>query len=237
MYYWTAVTLGPLVLFTAVTMTGSLEFSQVIDRLVAVPWLERFLFKAISYIILWIGFGSLYGLMPNTRVHWWAATIGGIVAGTLWRLNACSARCTSPALSPRVRFAVASASSPILLIGIYFSWYIVLFGAQVSFVGQNHRASERLVCRQFLHSQPALSVGEISRRLNVPTSLINRLARAGPLAETTSDSSGVIPALRTNGVGGTKRDADIVESVLGDLRAAERSAPADLRFSDLAEKT
>ena len=275
-YYWASVTLGPLVLLTALTMTGSIEFSQVLDQFVAVPWLERFLFKAIPYIILWIGFGALYGLMPNTRVHWWAAAIGGIVAGTLWQLNSMLSTMYFSRVVSYSKIYGSLGILPIFLLGVYFSWFIVLFGAQVSYVVQNHRAilqqraSERLdqfgrerlacrlvllVCRQFLHSQPALSVGELSRRLNVPTSLINRLisrlAQTGILVEIANDSPGVIPArppdaititdvlhaLRTNSPASTKHDTDIVESLLGDLRTAERSAAANLRFSDLAGKS
>jgi membrane protein len=276
-YYWASVTLGPLVLLTALTMTGSAEFADTLNKFVHVPFLERFLFKAIPYAILWLGFGALYGLMPNTTVRWWAATAGGLVAGTLWQLNSIL---NTMYLSRVVTYSKIYGSLgiiPVFLIGVYFSWMIVLFGAQVSFAVQNHtaylqqRASERLdqlgrerlacrlvllVCRQFLNSLPPLTIEEISRRLTVPGSLIRRLttrlAEAGILTTTGTEPARIQPArlpdtftvadvlhvLRTNngGAASATRDDDIVESLLGDLRAAERAASSNLRFSDLAAR-
>jgi hypothetical protein len=48
----------------------------------------------------------------------------------------------------------------------------------------------------------------------------------------------VLHVLRTNngGAASATRDDDIVESLLGDLRAAERAASSNLRFSDLAAR-
>lgn len=275
-YYWASVTLGPLVLLTALTMTGSSEFAQTLDKFVAFPFLERFLFKAIPYIILWLGFGALYGLMPNTTVRWWAAAAGGLVAGTLWQFNSIL---NTMYLSRVVTYSKIYGSLgiiPIFLVGMYFSWLIVLFGAQVSFAVQNHRAylqqraseridqfgRERLACRlvllvsrQFLNSLPPLSVEELANRLTVPGSLIrrltDRLAIAGILTTTSGEPARIQPArqpdtitiadvlhiLRTNvGPANGKRDADIVDSLLGDLRNAERSANSNLRFSELAAR-
>ncbi|MBM3859742.1 MAG: YihY family inner membrane protein [Verrucomicrobia bacterium] len=218
-YYWASVTLGPLVVLTALTLTGSGEFAQTLNQFVAVPWLERFVFKALPYLILWLGFGALYGLMPNTSVRWWAAAAGGIVAGTLWQLNSIL---NTMYISRVVTYSKIYGSLgilPVFLLGLYFSWLIILFGAHVSFAVQNHtaylqqRASERLdqfgrerlacrlvllVSRQFLNSLPPLSIEEIASRLTVPGSLIRRLAtrlaEAGLLTLTADEPVRLQPA-------------------------------------------
>jgi len=75
--------------------------------------------------------------VPNTSVDWSAALYGGIVGGCLWLLNSI--------LNALNLSKVASMSAiygplgiiPIFLIGLYFSWLIVLFGAQVAYAAQN----------------------------------------------------------------------------------------------------
>ena len=92
----------------------------------------------------------MYGLMPNTRVRFHAAVIGGLVGGTLWQLNS---QLSTMYLSRVVTYSKIYGGMgivPVFLLGLYFSWLIVLLGAQVSFAAQNvhlymqQRVSERM---------------------------------------------------------------------------------------------
>ena len=38
-------------------------------------------------MVLWLPFALIYLLVPNTKVHFGAALIGGMVGGSLWHLN------------------------------------------------------------------------------------------------------------------------------------------------------
>ena len=40
----------------------------------------------IPYLIIWIGFTMLLFIMPNTRVHFYSALVGGILSGTMFQL-------------------------------------------------------------------------------------------------------------------------------------------------------
>ncbi len=275
-YYWASVTLGPLVILSALALTGTAEFTEAVHHFVRFPLLGRFCLMAAPFVILWVGFSALYGLMPNTSVRWWAAAAGGIVAGSLWQLNSILNAMYFSRVVTYSKIYGSLGILPVFLLGLYFSWLIVLFGAQVSFAAQNHtaylqkRACERLdqfgrellacrlvllVCRQFLKSLPALSVEDIAKRLTVPGSLImqiaNRLADAGLLTITAGEPVRIQPSrppdtftladilhvLRASGGSSgaaTARNTDLVEALLHDLRQAERAAPANLRFSDLA---
>ena len=107
---------------------------------------------------------------------------------------------------------------PVLLVGLYFSWLIILFGAQVSFAVQNvrnyfqERASRRIdqqrrellacrlmlnVCRNFLTSAEPLTVAEWAEQLNAPLQALNRIAQrlidCGLLSETGNTAS-LLPA-------------------------------------------
>src|SRR2546428_5113021 len=93
--------------------------------------------------------------MPNTRVIWQAAAFGGMVAGALWILNGnFNALFTSRVISAR-RLDGSLAPIPILLFGLYLSWTILLFGAQVAYAYQNRRA--------YLQEKQAESVNQRGR--------------------------------------------------------------------------
>ena len=215
-YYWAAVSLGPLVLLTAITLTGRAEFARA---MAAIPGGQRLLLALAPYVILWGGFALLYGLMPNTRVHWRAALIGGLVAGTLWQLNnqLNTLYCSRVVTYSKVYGSIGLL--PVFLLGLYFSWWIVLFGAQVSFAAQNYRsfiqqrATERmdqagrelLACRlvreasrRFLAGQPPPGLGELCDQLAAPPQLANRLVaqltEAGLLTQTSQPAGGLVPA-------------------------------------------
>jgi membrane protein len=218
-YYWTSITLGPIVLFGALAVTGTAEFSNALGRLAMVPSFQRLLLQLAPYAILWIGFSLMYGLMPNTRVRFHAAVIGGFVGGTLWQLNS---QLSTMYLSRVVAYSKIYGGLgiiPVFLLGLYFSWLIVLLGAQVSFAAQNvrlymqQRVSERMdqaqrelvacrvvlrVCHSFLRGVAAPNTEALAGRLRTPLQALNqvahRLVEGGVLVEVTDGEGGLQPA-------------------------------------------
>ncbi|MGD0017560.1 MAG: YhjD/YihY/BrkB family envelope integrity protein [Verrucomicrobiia bacterium] len=218
-YYWTWITLGPLVILGAVAFTGTAEFSHWSGKLAFLHGSTELLIKLAPFVILWVGFGLLYGLMPNTRVRFHAALIGGIVGGTLWQLNSLLNTMYLSRVVTYSKIYGALGILPVFLLGVYFSWLIVLFGAQVSFAVQNvhafiqKRASERLdqagrellACRivllavqRFLHGETPPGREELADKLGAPLQLLNRLAArlvAGEvLLEVANTESALTPA-------------------------------------------
>jgi len=218
-YYWTSITLGPLVLFTALAVTGTAEFAHMLGRLAFVPGIERGLLRLAPYVILWFGFALMYGLMPNTRVRFHAALIGGIVGGSLWQLNS---QLNTMYVSRVVTYSKIYGGLgvvPVFLVGLYFSWLIVLLGAQVSFAAQNvhlymqQRASERLdearrellacrvvlrACHSFLRGAPPPNTETLASQLHAPLQALNRIAHrlveGGVLVEVADGEGGLQPA-------------------------------------------
>jgi len=218
-YYWTSITLGPIVLFTALASTGTAEFSHVVGRLSFAPGFHRWLLQLAPYVILWVGFSLMYGLMPNTRVRFHAALIGGVVGGTLWQLNS---QLNTMYLSRVVTYSKIYGGLgvvPVFLLGLYFSWLIVLLGAQVSFAAQNvhlylqQRASERMdqarrellacrvvlqACRNFLRGAPPPNTETLAGQLRAPLQALNQLAHrlveGGVLVEVADREGGLQPA-------------------------------------------
>jgi len=82
-------------------------------------------------------FTMVYALIPNTRVRFVPALIGGITAGILW---AAIGQIFTAFVLLSTRLAIVYAGFAIFiaaLIWIYFGWLILLVGAQLSFYVQN----------------------------------------------------------------------------------------------------
>ncbi|HTS18675.1 MAG TPA: YhjD/YihY/BrkB family envelope integrity protein [Verrucomicrobiae bacterium] len=218
-YYWTSITLGPLVVFGALAATGTAEYANVLNRLARTTAFHVVLLQLTPYVVLWLGFSLMYGLMPNTRVRLHAAVTGGLVAGTLWQLNSqLSAMYFSRVVSYSKIYGGLGVL-PVFLLGLYFSWLIVLLGAQVSFAAQNvklymqQRITDRLdqtqrellacratlqVCNSFLRGLPPPTTETIANRLRAPLQAVNQLAHrlieGGVLVEVARGDGGLLPA-------------------------------------------
>src|SRR6266567_8198523 len=139
-HYWAAITLGPLVVILAMGLAVGPQFGVVQDFIEETPVLGGLIFKLIPFFVLSGSFMFLYQLVPNTRVRWKAALVGGLVAGALWIVNGnFNALFASRVVSASKIYGSLSAI-PIFLFGVYLSWTILLFGAQVAYAYQNRRA-------------------------------------------------------------------------------------------------
>ena len=89
------------------------------------------------HVMMWVAFTTMYKMVPSARVHWRAALVGGIIAGSLWIIL------YSVYLNFQVGVAQANAiyatlaALPLLLIYLQLSWTVILAGAEVSYAMQN----------------------------------------------------------------------------------------------------
>src|SRR5439155_7500124 len=154
-HYWAAITLGPLVIILVMGLAIGAQFQSVQNLLKDTPIIGGLAFKLIPFFVLCGSFTLLYELMPNTRVHWRAALVGGVVAGALWVANSnFNALFASKVVSASKIYGSLGAI-PIFLFGLYLSWTILLFGAQVAYAYQNRRA--------YLQEKQAESVNQRGR--------------------------------------------------------------------------
>lgn len=201
--YWATITLGPMLMLLAIGLTigGKLDAAQAwMHRWV--PFIGSTLISASSYLapllILTATFMLIYMLMPNTRVAWQAALVGGLVGGLLWNLNSqFNVLFASKVVTAGKIYGPLSAV-PVFLIGLYFSWLILLFGAQVSYTFQNRRAylqekqaetvnqrgrefvALRLITcigQWFQRGQGPPTLGEITEELGVPSRLAQQVMK------------------------------------------------------------
>ncbi len=242
-HYWAAITLGPLVVVLVMGLAVGSQFQVAQDFIEETPIVGRLIFKLIPLFVLSGAFMLLYQLMPNTKVHWKAALVGGAVAGVLWVGNGnFNALFASRVVSASKIYGSLSAI-PIFLFGLYLSWTILLFGAQVAYAYQNRRAylqekqaesvNQRgrefialrlmtFVGQKFHRGEKPPSAGEIAEALEVSSRLISHilqpLLRNQLLVEVATPETGYCPARPLKSIS--------YEDILQTLRVGRGHEPA-----------
>jgi uncharacterized BrkB/YihY/UPF0761 family membrane protein/DNA-binding IscR family transcriptional regulator len=175
------------------TALDSVEAAQALPD----SWLGRFVVWILPVVYISIAFALFYKLMPNTQVHFRAAVMGGLVGGSLWLfLNLFNTFFLTRIITFSKIYGTALALLPIFLLGLYFSWWIMLFGAQVAYAFQNRTvyvqekraesvsqsAREYIamrimvyVAKRFERGDPPPTVLETATDLAVPSRLVGRV--------------------------------------------------------------
>jgi membrane protein len=138
--YLSFLLVGPLIMSIAMGFTATLSSTAAMTRLREIGFIGR-TFEALSwlapYALIVVSFTFLYVFIPNTRVRWKPALIGGMLAGVLWAGS--GSLFTSVVVSVSRYEAIYSGFAIVLvaMIWLYLSWLILLLGAQLAFYVQN----------------------------------------------------------------------------------------------------
>ncbi|MCJ0763989.1 YihY family inner membrane protein [Variovorax terrae] len=128
--YWAAITLGPLLLGASLTIT-SYAISASRGVVGALPGGVRLLLDTLEFFLLAGGMAALYHYVPNTRVKWGHAWVGGLfVAAGIEVAKKMLAIYLGMVPTYSMVYG-AFATLPILLVWIYVAWIIVLLGAVI----------------------------------------------------------------------------------------------------------
>ena len=129
--YWTAITLGPLLLGVSLSLT-SYAISASKGLVGGLPGGVGFLLEILQFGLVGGGMAAMFHYVPNTPVRWGHAWMGGLfVAGGI----EVAKRGLTLYLSNVPTYSAvygAFATVPILLIWIYTAWVIVLLGAALT---------------------------------------------------------------------------------------------------------
>jgi membrane protein len=129
--YWAVITLGPLFLAGSLAVT-SYALSASKGLVSSMPDALKLLLDTVQFTLMTVGVAALYRYVPNTRVRWSHALVGGLfVAGGLELAKKLLALYLSTVPSYSMVYGTF-AILPILLIWIYLVWVIVLLGAVVT---------------------------------------------------------------------------------------------------------
>jgi membrane protein len=249
--YFTIVALGPVALVAAATLAGGPSLHWADHLLTHIPVLGRGLLEIGPLAFLWLIFALFYMLVPNTQVKFSAALFGGFVAGTLWHLNNVFAFLYFSRVVTNSAIYGKLGLVPVFMAGLYFSWVILLFGAQVAYAFQNRvaylqdRIAENvnqrgrefvalrimtLIGQRFQNGLPPAPIIELSTELGVPSRLTQRvlrtLADAELVTEAAGDAHAFLPA----------RPLDTINAhhILQAMRGSGKDLPMDDKHAALA---
>lgn len=177
-----------------------------------IPWvkdsaLADVLLPLMPVFTMWALLTFVYMTLPNTRVKFRSALLGGIVAGTLWHLLQFLHVKFQIGIANYNKVYAGFAAFPLFLIWLYFSWVIVLLGGLIAWAHQSEpsfrpsipgglgsqafrglvalRSALRVV-RAFVRGEPAPTSAELARELDVEIgiadSVLLQLEQAGVVA-------------------------------------------------------
>jgi membrane protein len=197
--YLSAIFVGPVLVFAAVTITATLQNNAIVQALLSLQALGTVilvLLRLVPYLTLWGAFSFVYVFIPNTRVRLRSALVGGLVAAVLWQTVGWG---FAVFVASSTRYYAIYSSFAILLIflfWLYLGWVIVLLGAQVTYAHQHvhffqgdrelmtHSPAGRerlalqlilLIGRNFYHGLDPMSVAELAVRLRLPAGTVKEL--------------------------------------------------------------
>jgi membrane protein len=149
--YLSVLVLGPIFLFAAISMTTTLQSHAFLQHLMGMAYVGQViltLFKVLPYVVMWAAFIFLYIFMPNVKVHFSAALVGGIVGGSLWQLAQWGYVYAQVGVARYNAIYGTMAALPILMVWIYTSWLIVLMGVVLTYVVQNINSIRREIAER-----------------------------------------------------------------------------------------
>jgi membrane protein len=137
--YWAGITLVPLLLVAVFALTTGPHFKQTKAFMDRFPLFGAVLYSVVPFVIVSLVFVFFYRFLPNAKIDWEAAFAGGVVGGSLWQMNnVFSVLFVSRIITYRAIYQ-SIAIVPIFMFGLYLSWLILLFGAQVAYAYQHRR--------------------------------------------------------------------------------------------------
>ena len=129
--YWMILTLGPLLAGASLAISSyllSLRWASV----TGVSWVIDYGLRIFPLLLSWLAFFLLYSIVPTRQVAVKDALIGALVAGLLFELGKKGfALYVTMFPSYQLIYGVL-AVIPILFLWVYWTWCIVLLGAEIS---------------------------------------------------------------------------------------------------------
>ncbi len=247
------LTVGPLLVFAALAITGSVMNNALMQSLTAhEPFgtIAAELAHFAPYLLVIGAFTFLYVLIPNTPVRLLPALAGGVVAGLLWE-TASFVFAFFVATATKYQAVYATfGTAMFFMIWMYVSWLILLVGASIAyFVQQPHiviararnwrfsyesfeaaalAAVVRMVRDYYAHNPP-LTMEALSQAQRVPPEMIEKVLMALETERLISRTADKPPGF----VLAVPPEETHVASVVSALRRHQRDGTRRVELSDM----
>jgi len=220
--YLSVILIGPVLIFAALGITASITSFSLVQHLLQIPaigTLFQIVSRFIPYFLVIVAFTFIYLLIPNTKVNFGSALVGGFIAGVLWESAGWVFASFVVTSAKYTAIYSVFASLIIFMIWLYVSWLILLVGCGITFYYQHpeHRHLHSRVIRlsnrirekmamaimalagnAYYHKQPPGSVQQTASQLGVSIDACERVVTAlldgKLLVATDNDPPGLVPA-------------------------------------------
>lgn len=199
--YLAVMILSPLfiMLSSSATVFITTQVTLLTEKIKLLGMISPLIFlslKLIPYVLIWILFTIIYVLMPNTKVRLKAGLLAGIIAGTIFQLVQWGYISFQIGAARYNAIYGSFAALPLFLLWVQVSWWVVLFGAELSFAHQNVATYEyepdsrrvspafkklltlqvaHLLIKNFANGERPLTDIEICTRLKMPIRLVHNV--------------------------------------------------------------
>ncbi len=220
--YFAVLLLGPVLIFISIGLTATLMSTTVAEYLIGIETVGRLVElvgRLAPVIMIVLAFTFINMFVPNTRVRFVSAFVGGAVSGLLWHgMGLLFAAFVAGAT--RYTAIYSGFATPILfMIWLYLGWLVLLIGGTIAFYHQypdympGRRLSVhlsfiekellalhilRMIGQRFYDKETPLGVEALARRLRVPSDVVGgllaALQRAGLVTPTADERPAYIPA-------------------------------------------
>lgn len=203
-----------LIMSSSVTVFITTQIKHITEKVALIGLFSPIIFfflKLIPYGLVWVLFTTIYIFLPNTRVDFRSGIVGGVFAGTLYQIIQWTYINFQVLVAKYNAIYGSFAALPLFLIWLQISWFVVLFGAEISFAHQSVHSHEfdpesgkitlafkklialqiaHLLVKNFSKGDKPLNSNQISRSLNIPFYLSQKI-----LDELTE--SGILSIIKT----------------------------------------
>jgi len=190
--YLSVILVGPLLIFSALGITGSMMSSTVVGTLSGLPLIGSIVHiigQLIPYMLVVVAFTFVYIFMPNTRVKLVPALIGGLVAGVSWETAGWAFGAFVVNSGNYTAIYSGFAILIMFMIWLFVSWLILLLGTSIAFYCQypGHLAVRRgqqplspvmteklsllamfYIGRHYYRHQTEWKIDDLARKLGAP---------------------------------------------------------------------
>ena len=136
--YLSVFMVGPIIVILSSSVTVYLKtvFNQLAensDVLSQIGPVVSLLLGLSPYLLIWLLFGLIFSVMPNTRVPFKAALYGAMISGTIFQWWEVAYISTQVGVSRYNAIYGSFAALPLFLVWLQTSWLIVFFGSELAF--------------------------------------------------------------------------------------------------------
>lgn len=244
--YLSVIVIGPVLVMAAMGATATVTSTAAMQWLLGIQpfgYLLELAGRLMPWVLIVAAFTFAYVFIPNTRVHFKSALVGGLVAGVLWQ--SIGWVFTSFVVNSAKYTAIYSAFASLILfiVWVYLSWMVLLIGAGIAFYHQNpeyltasrreirlsNRGREKLalllmrrIGERFYLGEPPQNLEQLAKWVRLPANVVQRVLTAlqerGLLGMSDADPPGWMPA--------RPLDTTPVAEVLEAVRASHEASGA-----------